>query len=142
MNTFDANIGNGIGKVLCRYNWAARSFDAGPNTTFIDDKGISVLAKRDDNTLPGNSTLPVRRTEAVSPATAVAVAVNIRNWTPVEETTNYDYMLIVCQNPNLLGKCFTLTGQGCYGNPFNVDALESLWQRQGYECAVYPAANW
>jgi hypothetical protein len=47
MNTLDANIGNGIGKVLCRYNWAAKDIQAGPNTTFINDKGISVLAKRD-----------------------------------------------------------------------------------------------
>jgi len=240
MDTFDANIGNGIGKVLCRYSWAARDRGAGPNTTFIDDKGVSVLTKRDDNSLmtlaPGTilftsgagvpwatnaeyqcrtlapqvyknvrkisqakgtickyfwedcsevwprfildsragdicnhpiqgprdvvaqvlcgsswtarelgagpdtivvvgnklvagpsginalppeiSRYPVRRLEAVSPTSAVAAAFNDRgtsHWTPLEDSKDSsDYELIVCHAPNFLGKCFTLTGQGCY----------------------------
>ncbi|KAF1916133.1 hypothetical protein BDU57DRAFT_573867 [Ampelomyces quisqualis] len=44
--------------------------------------------------------------------------------------------LWVCHNPNLNGQCFAYIGD-CAPNPFNVDAIESLWLAKGYRCAMY-----
>jgi hypothetical protein len=44
--------------------------------------------------------------------------------------------LWVCHSPNMAGQCFAYTGQ-CAPNPFNVDAIESLWLAKGWRCALY-----
>lgn len=88
------------------------SLDASNSTT--------ILAARADSPIPANST--------TNPATAAAAV-------------DYPTMLQSCHDVNLGGKCFYYSGPGCAPNPFNVDAIESLFLPQGWRCALYPYWN-
>jgi hypothetical protein len=55
-------------------------------------------------------------------------------WSPDRDNA----LLWVCHDPNMAGQCFAYTGE-CAPNPFNVDAIESLWLAKGYRCAMYAA---
>lgn len=60
-------------------------------------------------------------------------------WEPVSgPDATSEYYLFVCHDVNLGGKCFGYTGEACANNPFNVDAIESLYLEQGWRCAMYP----
>jgi hypothetical protein len=60
------------------------------------------------------------------------------DWEPVSDPdATSEYYLFVCHDVNLGGKCFGYTGEACANNPFNVDAIESLYLEQGWRCAMY-----
>lgn len=49
-----------------------------------------------------------------------------------------DSYLFVYHDINFSGKVFGFTGLACANNPFNVDAIESLYLFKGWRCAFYP----
>lgn len=120
-----------ITEVRCYINPTTADLGAGPDTVVLDSTNPLLIPDADDtfNTARAEQQdKPISTISTTNPEVAVAAV-------------DYPVNMKVCHEVNLGGRCLAYTGPGCAPNPFNVDAIESIWLPQGWRCALYPYWN-
>ncbi|KAH7410251.1 hypothetical protein DE146DRAFT_343347 [Phaeosphaeria sp. MPI-PUGE-AT-0046c] len=137
-------LGLDIAEIRCYPITTTGELGAGPDTIVLDS--TSSLYTRGTDETPLSDAQPVSQA-GQSRSNIVSARVEQREKPiPTISTTNpevaatavdYPTMMQSCHEVNLGGKCFYYTGPGCAPNPFNVDAIESIFLPRGWRCALY-----